>query len=70
MRVAVQGHADRGVPEQVLDELRVRAAREQERGRRVPQVMPAYVRQTGTLQQGLEVAVDNVLRFLKLRCFS
>jgi len=44
VRVAVESHADRGVAEEVLDELRVRATREQQGSARVPEVVPAYVR--------------------------
>ena len=52
---------DAGVANQMLDELRMRAAREQEGGARVPKIMPAYIKQPRTLQQGLEIAVDDVL---------
>ena len=49
MRVAVESYADRGVAEQMLDEVRVRAAREQQGGARVPESVPAYIRHPGTL---------------------
>ncbi len=35
---------------------------EQECGRRVPQIMPAYIRQSRPPDQGFEVAVNDVLR--------
>jgi hypothetical protein len=61
VRVAVQGHADRGVPEQVLDQLRVSTAREQESSARVPEIVPAYIGHTSTPEQLLEVPVHDVL---------
>ena len=65
MRVAVQGHADRGMPEQVLNQLRVGTTREQESSARVPQIVPAYLRQSRPPKQRLEVAVDDVLSLLR-----
>jgi hypothetical protein len=47
--------------EKLLDVRRVRAAREQQRCARVPEIMPAYVGQTGTLEKGLEVPIYDVL---------
>jgi hypothetical protein len=49
------------VTEELLDVRRVRAAREQQRCARVPEIMPAYVGQTGTLEKGLEVPIYDVL---------
>jgi hypothetical protein len=59
--VAVKGKLDRGMPGEVLDVLRVRPSREQDSEASVPQIVPAYVRQTRPLEQGLEVTVDYVL---------
>ena len=61
MRVTVKGKLDAGVAEQVLDELRVRAAREQQGGACVPQIVPPNSRQLHTPEKQLEVAVDYVL---------
>jgi hypothetical protein len=47
--------------EKLLDVRRVRAAREQQRCARVPEIVPAYVGQTGTLEKGLEVPIYGVL---------
>ena len=41
----------------------MRAASEQQRGRCVAEVVPAYARQPCAPEKGLEVAVDYVLRF-------
>ncbi len=50
------------MPQKVLDHLRVRAAREQQGGARVAEVVQAYLRQSGSAEQGLEVPVHDVLR--------
>ena len=47
--------------QEVLDHLRVHAATEQQRGASVAEVVPAYVWQASVAEQGLEVAVDEVL---------
>jgi hypothetical protein len=43
VRVSVEGELYAGVAEEVLDEFRVRAAREQEGGAGVPEIVPAGV---------------------------
>jgi hypothetical protein len=49
------------VPGEVLDVLRVRASRKQDCQASLTEIVPAYIGQTGTLEQRLEVAVDDVL---------
>ncbi len=61
MAVAVEGELDRGVPGEMLDVLRVRSSRKQDREADMPQIVPAYIRQPRTLEHGLEVPVDYVL---------
>ncbi len=41
MRVAVKGHGYAGVPKEVLDQFRVHAAPQKQRGAGVPEVVPA-----------------------------
>jgi hypothetical protein len=62
VRVAVEGELYAGVPREVLDELGVHAPAEKQREARVPEIMPANIRQPCSPEQGLEVAVDDVLR--------
>ena len=50
-----------GVLGEVLDVLRVRATSEHDREAGVPEIVPSYVRQLRTLEQGLEEPVDYVL---------
>ena len=61
MAVTVEGKLIAGVLGEVLHVLWVRAASEQNGKASVPQIMPAYVRQPRTPQQGLEVPVHYVL---------
>ena len=61
MAVAAEGKLNAGVPGEVLNVLWVRAASEQNGKAGVPQIVPAYVRQPRTPEQGLEVSVDYVL---------
>src|SRR5215204_5559610 len=60
VRVSVQGHRYRGVPQKLLNELWMSALREQQGGAGVPEVMEADVRQSGPPQKGLEGAVTEV----------
>ena len=53
--VGVEGERDRGVPEHLLDHLRMRSGRERERGGGVPQVMEA--RRLGELRAAQEWAL-------------
>jgi hypothetical protein len=46
----------------MLDVLRVRATSKQDRQAGMPEIVPAYVGQSRALEQGLEVAVHDVLR--------
>jgi hypothetical protein len=47
----------------MLDQLRVDAASQKQSRARVPEVVPADKGETRTVEQRLEVAVDDVLRF-------
>jgi hypothetical protein len=51
-----------GVPSEVLDEIGVHASTEKQREAGVPEVVPAYIGQSCSREQGLEMAVDDVLR--------
>jgi hypothetical protein len=62
MRVAVEGKLNSGVPREVLNELGMYASTEKQREARVPEIMPANIGQPCAPEQGLEVAVDDVLR--------
>ena len=62
MRVAVEGELYAGVPCEMLDELGVHAPAGKQREARVPEIVPAYIGQSCSLEQGLEMAVDDVLR--------
>jgi hypothetical protein len=62
VRVSIESELYGGVTSEVLDVLRVRAAREQDREAAMPQIVPAYIRQTSLPEQGFEVSVDYVLR--------
>ena len=66
VRVAVKGELNAGVPEEVLNVLRVRATREQQGSARMPQIMKAQVLQTRTLKEGFERASSH--RALPQRC--
>jgi hypothetical protein len=59
--VPIEGELDRGVSGEMLDVLRVRATSKQDRQAGMPEIVPVYIGQTGSLQERLEVAVDNVL---------
>ena len=50
------------MPCKMLDEFGVHASAEKQREARVPEVVPANVGQPRSPEQGLEVAVDHVLR--------
>jgi hypothetical protein len=56
MAVPVKRHGYRGMPQQLLDELRVDAAREQQSSTRVPKIVQRHRWQPGGHQQGLEAA--------------
>jgi hypothetical protein len=60
VRVAVEGELYAGVTREVLDELGVHAPAEKQSEARVPEIMPANVGQSCSLEQGLEMAVDDV----------
>jgi hypothetical protein len=62
VRVAVEGELYAGVPCEMLDELGVHALAGKQREARVPEIVPAYIGQSCSLEQGLEMAVDDVLR--------
>ena len=62
MRVAVEGELYAGVSGEVLDELGVHASTQKQSEARVPEIMPANIGQSCSLEQGLEMAVDDVLR--------
>jgi hypothetical protein len=62
VRVAVEGELYAGVPGEVLDELGVHASPEKQSEARMPEIMPANIGQSCSLEQGLEMAVDDVLR--------
>jgi hypothetical protein len=62
VRVAVEGELYAGVPCEMLDELGVHAPAGKQREARVPEIVPAYIGQSCSLEQGLEMAVDDVLR--------
>ena len=49
------------MPSEVVDVLRMHASSEQDYEAAMPQIMPAYIRQPGALEERLEVPVDNVL---------
>ena len=61
MRVGFECDADVGVPKHLLDYLGVDATGEQESGAGVPEVVVAYRRQTGPLQERLERSSDKVV---------
>jgi hypothetical protein len=61
VRVAVEGKLYAGVSREVLDELGMHASTEKQCEAGVPQVMPANVGQPCAPEQGLEMAVDDVL---------
>jgi hypothetical protein len=50
------------VPCEVLDVLRVRATREQNREAGIPEIVPVYIGQIGVPVKRFEVAVNYVLR--------
>jgi hypothetical protein len=61
VRVAIKGHGHAGVPEKVLDQLRVDAAPQKQGGARVPEIVPANRGEASAPEERLEVAVDYVL---------
>jgi hypothetical protein len=61
VRVAVEGHGFRGVPEKVLYEFWVGAAPQKEGSAGVPEIVPADRGEARVLEERLEVAVDDVL---------
>ena len=62
MRVAVKNHGYRGVSQKMLDQFRVDATSQKQRGTCVPEIVPTNG--GGLLQERLEVAVDYVLGVL------
>ena len=61
VRVAVEGHGYRGVPEKMLYEFRVDVASRQEDSAGVPEIMPENRGEACVLKEQLGVAVDYVL---------
>jgi hypothetical protein len=61
MRVAVEGHGCASVPKKVLDQFRMDAAPQKQRGACVPEIVPADRGEIRAIEQRLEVAVDYVL---------
>jgi hypothetical protein len=61
VRVAVEGHCYRGVPQKMLYEFRVDAAPQKEGGAHVPEIVPTNRVETFSLEERLEVAVHYVL---------
>ncbi len=56
--VSVECQPDRAMAQQVLHELGMRTGLEQDAGRRMPQIVDAEVRQTGSLERSGEGVVD------------
>ena len=56
--VGVQGEADAGVAESLLNDLGMDALLQHERGRRVAQIMESDLGQASPLEQGLETSVQ------------
>ena len=54
MAVAVEGDGDGGVPEELLDELRVNVLLEEERCARVPEIVKGYLGKTGAFEEQRE----------------
>ncbi len=61
VRVAVEGHGYRGVPEKMRYEFRVDAASRQEGSAGVPEIVQANGGEARVLKEQLEAAVDYVL---------
>jgi hypothetical protein len=61
VRVAVEGHGYRGVPQKMLGQFRVDTAPQKEGSARVAEVVPADRGEARVLEERLEVAVDYVL---------
>jgi hypothetical protein len=61
VRVAVEGHAYAGVPQEVLDQFRVDATPQKQVGACVPEIVPTNRGETRVLEERLEVAADYVL---------
>ena len=56
--VGFEGKGDRAVPEHLLNDLRVDAAGQQERRRRVPQIVNPKIRNAGSRYCSMEAFVD------------
>jgi hypothetical protein len=61
VRVAVKSHGYAGVPQKMLDQFRMNAAPQKQRGACVPEIVPADRGEIRAIEQRLEVAVDYVL---------
>ena len=64
MRVAVKSHGYRGVSQKMLDQFRVDATSQKQRGTCVPEIVPTNGGEACLLEEQLEVAVDYVLGVL------
>ena len=62
MAVGIQGHGYGCVTQELLHELRVHAASQQQGGTCVPKIMKSYLRQAGPLKKRFEGSLDEVLR--------
>jgi hypothetical protein len=60
VRVGVEGDADAGVPQELLDELRVDVPLEEEGGACMPEIVEGDLRQTRTLQERREATLSEV----------
>ena len=61
MRVGVQGHNYRGVPQELLHELGVDTPTQEQRGAGVTETVKPYLRQASLHQKWLEGTLDKVL---------
>ena len=61
MRIAVEGKLYAGVSSEVLDVLGMHASTEKQREAGVTEIVPPYVGQPCSPEQGLKVTVDDVL---------
>ena len=61
MRVPIKGHGYRGVPEKMLDQFWMNAAPKEQGSARMSEVVPAFAGWPRMPEQGLEVAVDDIL---------
>jgi hypothetical protein len=61
VRVPIEGHGYGGVPKKVLHQFGVDASPQEQRGARVPEIVPADRGEARTLEERLEVAIHYVL---------